>query len=521
MNYFELISHLNIKDMKQSSILTIGIYALLFFCTACTDENEKADTAARPVPLVVRATASGFDFPEDTAAPHSYDSGNGGASVTRTPTEDGLNTVFSTGDKIGLFAIKDNAIIDGIDNLCLTYDADTGEWNPPAGKVLYYYDGVTYLAYYPYNSAITANGASAKTENDIKTYLTAHANLQPKADQSSPESYTASDLMIASGTSADVTTDTTSGERSFDLKFTHQFSLLVLVPQMSDYVAPAGHTYTYWPGAVSATLNDITPYRMADGSYRAIVPPTTTASTLHGSYEDATGKTVAYQSEPYSSGFAAGGCYKVLVSKSASGTPERAVAVGDFYMQNGMIVAGDKATLTDEEQANCIGVVFKVGVGSQDDASRYDSKLTAIHGYVMSLDQAHLAWGDNSKGWTGTSWLEYEGYVYTKLILAGIAEGKSFPAFEWCINHTPVPAGVTSGWYFPSNLPVADFTGNAAALNASFSKVKGGVSISGYYISASEGNDRVNNCLMKLPGSTGTYKNAKTTAQNVRATLTF
>lgn len=153
---------------------------------------------------------------------------------------------------------------------------------------------------------------------------------------------------------------------------------------------------------------------MADGSFRAIVPPTTTASTLHGNYKDEAGRMVNFRSTPYSSGFTSGGCYTLTVTRSQPGvTPERKVAVGDFYMQNGMIVAGSKETLTAEEKVNCIGIVFKVGAGSGDNASNYDGKLTAIQGYVVSLRQEWLAWGDASKKWTDVLY-DYRGYLNTK-----------------------------------------------------------------------------------------------------------
>lgn len=76
---------------------------------------------------------------------------------------------------------------------------------------------------------------------------------------------------------------------------------------------------------------------------------------------------------------------------------------------------------------NCIGIVFKVGAGSGDNASNYDGKLTAIQGYVVSLRQEWLAWGDASKKWTDVLY-DYRGYLNTKKILEGINQGYSFPA---------------------------------------------------------------------------------------------
>lgn len=500
----------------------ISLCAALLLAGGCSNENDMTNSNGNPVPLTVRATAGSFEEVPET--------GKSDAPATRTPTEDGNTTTFATGDAIGIFAIKDGAIVDSISNSKLTYsegaDGAAGSWNPEEGTALYWYEGVSYVAYYPYTDGITIN--ATKTTDEIIASLGENGKLQPAADQSAADgsAYTASDLMTASATSADITTNT-SGERFLSLKFTHRFSLLVLVPRISEYIAPAGATYTYWGTtadnhANSVTLNGIIPYRMVDGSFRAIVPPTTTASTLHGNYKDEAGRMVNFRSTPYSSGFTSGGCYTLTVTRSQPGvTPERKVAVGDFYMQNGMIVAGSKETLTAEEKANCIGIVFKVGAGSGDNASNYDGKLTAIQGYVVSLRQEWLAWGDASKKWTDVLY-DYRGYLNTKKILEGINQGYSFPACKWCVEYTPKPTGMTSGWYFPSNDPVGDFANNATTLNTYLNKVTGSTRISERYLTSTESSsDPVTRCTGRLVGDGTTYYNLKSNALGVRAILTF
>ena len=70
-------------------------------------------------------------------------------TTTRIPQEDGLVTRFTAGDAIGLFAIKDKAIADGANNIRLTYTPETDEWKTANGD-LYWYEGTSYIAYYPY-----------------------------------------------------------------------------------------------------------------------------------------------------------------------------------------------------------------------------------------------------------------------------------------------------------------------------------------------------------------------------------
>ena len=515
----------------------------LFVASGCnTDSNMPGTDGSvfgNRLPLTIHVTASSFEeLPETPGASRSTTSSTSTTTAirtasTRTPVEDGITTKFNAGDAIGLFVIKNGAIVDGVNNAKLTYlpgtTAGTGTWKPAAdAKKPYYYSGetsLTYIAYYPYKDGITIT--PSQTTDEIIASLSANTKLQPSTDQSATDgsAYTASDLMTASATSADITTDA-SGNPSLNFKFTHQFSLLVLVPRkLSEYVAPAGKTYTYWAerdyDASNVTLNGITAYRMADGTFRAIVKPTITSSALKGNYKDVEGRIVNYQGDSYDDGFAAGGCYELTVARPQPGvTQERAVAVGDFYMQDGRIVVGSKETLAAEEQANCIGIVFKVGAGNQDNISNYDGKLTAIHGYVMSLDQVSRTWGDKSKGWTGTSWYEYWAYPYTKLLLEGMAQGYSFPGCKWCVEYTPVPTGVTSGWHFPSYNPVIDFVDNATKLNTYLSKV-GGTSISGSYLTATESSDRANAFLMRKTGATGNYKADKSGNYYVRAILTF
>ena len=228
------------KFMKEY-LTGISLCAALLLAGGCSNENDMTNSNGNPVPLTVRATAGSFEEVPET--------GKSDAPATRTPTEDGNTTTFATGDAIGIFAIKDGAIVDGISNSKLTYsegaDGAAGSWNPEEGTALYWYEGVSYVAYYPYTDGITIN--ATKTTDEIIASLGGNGKLQPAADQSAADgsAYTASDLMTASATSADITTNT-SGERFLSLKFTHRFSLLVLVPRISEYIAPAGATYTYW-----------------------------------------------------------------------------------------------------------------------------------------------------------------------------------------------------------------------------------------------------------------------------------
>ena len=91
----------------------ISLCAALLLAGGCSNENDMTNSNGNPVPLTVRATAGSFEEVPET--------GKSDAPATRTPTEDGNTTTFATGDAIGIFAIKDGAIVDGISNSKLTY----------------------------------------------------------------------------------------------------------------------------------------------------------------------------------------------------------------------------------------------------------------------------------------------------------------------------------------------------------------------------------------------------------------
>ena len=159
-------------------------------------------------------------------------------------------------------------------------------------------------------------------------------------------------------------------------------------------------------------------------------------------------------------------------------------------MQDGSLVAEDQ-TLTDEEQAKCIGIVYRIGTGDSDAVENYEDKLTAIHGYVLALQQSEQTWGDASDVFgIGKSSTAELGYKSTRMIMAAAADGsKSFPACSYCVNYTPVSTGITSGWYYPTIGQVQNFATKAGSngINTQLGKISGAVTCYWSYSSSSEG----------------------------------
>ena len=107
----------------------------------------------------MKATASDFNHLSISGSPFA-----------RTPWKTEPKRSLA-GDAIGIFAVKNNAIADAVNNIKLTYKKtgiDTGEWIPPAGTSLYWNEGMDYT-YYPYKEGVTID--TGKTIDEIMTSL--------------------------------------------------------------------------------------------------------------------------------------------------------------------------------------------------------------------------------------------------------------------------------------------------------------------------------------------------------------
>lgn len=476
----------------KNIIYSIAGMLLAVSITACTEDEEMLKAHGQALQVLVA-----------TEEPASADS-----SITRT-TDTGYSTSFTSGDRIGIFAItSDGVILEK--NIAYQYDGTS--WKPvDADKPMYHYNyaGVTYFAYYPYSTVMD----DATSEDDIVSKFTI------KDDQSAQADYTASDLMTGAGSV------TTAAGSIPVMKFTlkHKMSLFIIDIKNTAYITDNGYEYSEPVGSlslkVSADGSDISNklYHLSTTAYRYIATPGTAISaeisymagkeSIAYSYKASVDKTTA---EKYH-----------LVNMRRGETIRRNLQVGDFYYQDGSIVPGNEDFYQFSENP-CIGVVFKVGAGSQDRVSDYEGKISAIHGYVLALNQANKTWGDASQKWTNTSWFEYQGYQYTKALRAGIAGGYSFPACSYCINYTPIPTGITSGWYFPSLQQVADFVvSNLNILDTSLGKVAGSTLISNSDYISSSTDSNISNCLGRKRGNTGVYAYSRNSGRLVRATLTF
>lgn len=473
------------KQPKQHFTLTslcVVLLATLSVVGGCSTESIDPSAGTddgTPMPLTICATASSFDEALTVSADRLS------SSVTRTPTQDGNTATFNTGDAIGIFIVKDGAIIDGVNNMKFTYQAATADvearWTPPAGSQIYYYAGATYIAYFPYTNGVTIDPSQSTA--DIIVSLSNNALLQPTADQSTAASYAASDLMTASGTPV---TGSSDAETILTLNFTHSYCQLTVVPRIAKgCIAPVGGGFTYRAGSKApvpdvnvrdVVINGVPAYRVtADESYRVIVKPTSASSQMQGSYTSEEAAMV-FTSDVYADGFAAGNSYRVnsdspFAVEGQDGT--RPLAPGDFVFHgtNGIEVYPGNGVL---EGGKILGYTQAIGIVVTCDKSRMTDKACSDnswnHAYVMGLEDcgSELNWGpswssdeDVLPNMTRANGAENDmnGYAETEAMLAeraskgDLGNYDTFKAINDYRTSNPVPSDLSdkrSPWFIPS-----------------------------------------------------------------------
>jgi len=473
------------KQPKQHFTLTslcVVLLATLSVVGGCSTESIDPSAGTddgTPMPLTICATASSFDEALTVSADRLS------SSVTRTPTQDGNTATFNTGDAIGIFIVKDGAIIDGVNNMKFTYQAATADvearWTPPAGSQIYYYAGATYIAYFPYTNGVTIDPSQSTA--DIIVSLSNNALLQPTADQSTAASYAASDLMTASGTPV---TGSSDAETILTLNFTHSYCQLTVVPRIAKgCIAPVGGGFTYRAGSKApvpdvnvrdVVINGVPAYRVtADESYRVIVKPTSASSQMQGSYTSEEAAMV-FTSDVYADGFAAGNSYRVnsdspFAVEGQDGT--RPLAPGDFVFHgtNGIEVYPGNGVL---EGGKIPGYTQAIGIVVTCDKSRMTDKACSDnswnHAYVMGLEDcgSELNWRpswssdeDVLPNMTRANGAENDmnGYAETEAMLAeraskgDLGNYDTFKAINDYRTSNPVPSDLSdkrSPWFIPS-----------------------------------------------------------------------
>lgn len=359
---------------------SLGTFLSLLLLSACSPDNDAlpGDDDGNTPPAALRIEVSASDFT------------HAGGDINTRATDNGATTTFENGDRIGIIVLDNNGTVLS-DNIPYKYNGITWsfDYNNGEGKKAVYYDNkaVNYIAYFPYS--VEANGIAGA---DILAAL--KAKFPPRYDQRTKDAYRASDLLTWSGTPSGSTSS-----KTLDIAFTHAYASLSLSPSIKCKIN--GAETSYIPSSVadvSFTIGTepLLPYRADDSSHRIIVSPQTAAARWFCSY-----KAKTYGGTMSETALAANNRYTLAPALNIGVYAFANAQVGDFYCKNnsmeGYLIPGDVASLTDEQQAACIGIVYSTDINRIGEAAKQALKKKGVntaHGLVMALTNA-------SKGWWG------------------------------------------------------------------------------------------------------------------------
>ena len=433
---------MNMKIQNIYPLLQVAL--LLLLATSCTqDEFPVAQDKAQQ--FTISVTDGG------------YASADG---KTTRAVENGYITEFTEGDACGLFMIRglynDKKMVYSNVKLTAERDAATGSlvWKPEAGTTLE--GGLSdekYYLYYPYrvNLGNTVINEMLDAVPAVPFFSVLKSNWPVKADQSSYADYTASDLMTASCTPI-----LENGTLRLDFVMAHEFSLVVIeMPKtvykftdarIPDYTVPSATTFT----------GSAKPLRMADGTYRYLLPPS--LPTIEGSYDEGNREFTITTSASH---HVVGKYKRYKVDGAVETIRNYILQVGDFFLADGNLMP-KYAEAPEVRTANVVGIVF------QTDPSRIGTKEKEklgennVHGLVMSVRKtgADLRWGPifRDEGLTGCvtkaqNYSDISGYGNCEHIRSKYGNFDDYPAFKAADDYNttcPIPA-TTTGWYLPSS----------------------------------------------------------------------
>ncbi len=448
--------------------------ALILMLAACTsdalDELPPAGTDPDARPLTITVSDGGMYATGQTRA-----------------QERGYSTVFTEGDRIGLYVVKDGTL--EVKNLCLTLQG--GKWTLPAGaSQLFYSPDKSYHAYYPYQKKDNyMNGKVSPGDEDF--FKSVVYDWDVKLNQSTYAQYTASDLMTARGV---------YNNHTLSFAMEHRMSLFILQVPATKYtytekidsreISKSYYRYT-------AVISENSYWQENPCTARLLVNTKSLALLDPGSYKyyyDGTQETFNFD---YSQLNLQPGKYTVhQVDDSKVTEVFRSLKAGDYYMQDGSILPGDEDVkpFRDELRKSCLGVVFWVGEIEGMHWTRTGDKAgdrllmrdhpECVHGMVVAMRDASsqevkwatgkgategiYEWAESFKDFTSGEQADWEeiqksdlsfGYCSSRLMaLYGSRNSDTtFPVYDAIATYAtarPAPTG-SSGWFLPGKNELA------------------------------------------------------------------
>lgn len=446
------------KTMKFNKIISICLFLSSMFVTACSQDDDIIATKGKSE---IRFLIT--------------DTGVQSSASTRAVTDAEYRTTFENGkDKVSLFAVKDNKVIEGFDNICLTYQ--DGTW--AASTAITYteaLEGATFYAVYPYNNTYSLSlpiEENPETPQDIFEGIVEQWDIDTNQ---AGEEYTKYDLMTGSGTASK-----DGRNYTVNLQLEHRMAMIAVGfpyltynftnPDLDSYsIASSEVTFNLTQGENTAS---ITPYYdETTGKYRLLVKPNS-KYTLAGEF--------AFRGELYTYSFQneTGAEEKKYTPHTVRVRPnesEEAVsgitinnfslAIGDYFCADGSLI--NATDIQEEQKSNVIGVIYFVGnpqpsvLNSEyiDTDILKQEKPNCTHGLVLALDNANSEATNFAKlksqytAYTGSVAKEtFLGFNNTRLA-ENTENNKGCEIFMETLltyrtqNQTP---DMSTGWYLPS-----------------------------------------------------------------------
>lgn len=178
--------------MNNRILSYIGLTILALASLSCArDEmnaSEAGDSEGRKS-LVVKVMDKGYQNKDVTKAAESNEEENDSEETV-------LRTRFIANDKIGVFSISSGGA-SHYKNLELVYDGT--EWKNPDGETFFFFSGMKYFAYYPYDKDFDMEKIDWSKNTSAGFFAEYINGWTPLEDQSTTSKYIASDLMVGDG----------------------------------------------------------------------------------------------------------------------------------------------------------------------------------------------------------------------------------------------------------------------------------------------------------------------------------
>jgi len=354
---------------------------------------------------------------------------------------------FENDDALGVIAVNGTKV----EHIRFMYKQLLDKWS---GDLSAKEAGTKFFAYYPYDEKFDLSKVNVDAVDANDFFSQYIADFVPQTDQSKPENFKKSNLMVSAGV-----LDVTKQVILFDM--THQMALAMVTVDPTQGVTMSLESDPEYKWEISGiSTESLVPfYKVSEQVYGLYMVPDM-ANTIE-----------------IGGGFSG----KVIVTGISGGTYqkydillEHKLQSGDFYMKDGSILSKN-VTLNEKQKSECIGIVFQTDIDRIGQAEKDDLEAKGVkpHGLVVALKnekESHNAstkrfnWGkiplDNNKEILAESQTKKDCYDD----ISGLANCNSiwnkqeinlndYPALRMAKTYSSqvaVDLQKTTGWFLPS-----------------------------------------------------------------------